>query len=674
MFGARKKVMAILPFLLVLQVFFVSEGPAQDASLFGAVQVDDTGTNPTIQQSNTSRNIAVAPDGTIYAVYQCAEGIRAAKSEDSGKTFQSSVKVYDSEFEAEIAVSSNGTVYVVWVADGTIELAKSTDGADSFASPVSVGDGVITAHMAVDGDYVYIIDRYGENFYASQDGGDTFLSKSFSRNAYSDVHIDPVTADVIVQQDDPEVKYYVSGDHAASFGPRTETGTSVYYSVGTIVSGSQGSFLLVAGGDFEGNEGSRATKVDLGTAAVTEPAIGHNKVAQGRSLSGDRYGNVVTGYSDGTYVYFAASHDYGQSYNAQRQIAETTSANAAINSTNGDVLFLYEKDSHIYLKTYAGELSGYSLEVSPSELYFDDNATVGTVTVSNNSGAAIPINDIRVEGDFTMDRSEIGEEMPNGGSGSIEVTFVPTQSGATTGEITITYGNPPQERVVSLAGTHNADAGDSDGDGIPDEQEGSGDADGDGIPNSEDIDSDGDQVPDANEGTGDRDGDGAMNCQDYDPTGYFYDEATGEIISGGAVSVSGPGSVNLLENGSNGYYQFTVNQAGTYTLNITVPAGYELSSACADQGTLDVAQQTTDPFVLGSTEDGNSGYLSNAECSANTWYTIIEIGNTQILANNIPLRNLSEPIPTLSEWGMIFLCLFLAGLAVWQLRRRASPA
>ncbi|HMA67298.1 MAG TPA: hypothetical protein VKO20_05715, partial [Desulfosalsimonadaceae bacterium] len=181
MFGARKKVMAILPFLLVLQVFFVSEGPAQDASLFGAVQVDDTGTNPTIQQSNTSRNIAVAPDGTIYAVYQCAEGIRAAKSEDSGKTFQSSVKVYDSEFEAEIAVSSNGTVYVVWVADGTIELAKSTDGADSFASPVSVGDGVITAHMAVDGDYVYIIDRYGENFYASQDGGDTFLSKSFSR-------------------------------------------------------------------------------------------------------------------------------------------------------------------------------------------------------------------------------------------------------------------------------------------------------------------------------------------------------------------------------------------------------------------------------------------------------------------------------------------------------------
>jgi hypothetical protein len=60
---------------------------------------------------------------------------------------------------------------------------------------------------------------------------------------------------------------------------------------------------------------------------------------------------------------------------------------------------------------------------------------------------------------------------------------------------------------------------DSDGDGIPDEEDGNGDPDGDGIPNYLDTDSDGDGIPDKTEGTGDPDGDGIPNYLDLDSDG-----------------------------------------------------------------------------------------------------------------------------------------------------------
>jgi hypothetical protein len=60
---------------------------------------------------------------------------------------------------------------------------------------------------------------------------------------------------------------------------------------------------------------------------------------------------------------------------------------------------------------------------------------------------------------------------------------------------------------------------DSDGDGIPDLDEGYADADGDGVPNFRDLDSDGDGIPDADEGVDDRDGDGVPNFLDRDSDG-----------------------------------------------------------------------------------------------------------------------------------------------------------
>ncbi len=191
--------------------------------------------------------------------------------------------------------------------------------------------------------------------------------------------------------------------------------------------------------------------------------------------------------------------------------------------------------------------------------------------------------------------------------------------------------------------------------------------------NDNDLDSDGDGISDTLEGTGDNDFDGVEDCYDYDPTGYLYDSATGEIISGGSLFISGPGTASFVagQDGTNGYYQFVVDQTGEYTIEVTPPDGYSVdSSGCAASGTL-TADGTPNPLLLGSSEDGTTGYLADYSCDANKWHLTIIIQDTTplILNNNIPLVS-NESIPTLNEWGMIISSSLLAVAALTVLRRK----
>lgn len=104
--------------------------------------------------------------------------------------------------------------------------------------------------------------------------------------------------------------------------------------------------------------------------------------------------------------------------------------------------------------------------------------------------------------------------------------------------------------------------------------------------------------------TDDRDDDGIPDCDDFDPQGYFYCGATGAILPGGLVGVTGPGAVNLIEDGSSGrYFFFTDGTPGTYSLSVTPPAGTTSSTTCTDLGVLDPTG-IPDPLVLGSGEQG----------------------------------------------------------------------
>ena len=176
-------------------------------------------------------------------------------------------------------------------------------------------------------------------------------------------------------------------------------------------------------------------------------------------------------------------------------------------------------------------------------------------------------------------------------------------------------------------------------------------------------DSDGDGVFDVIEGIGDRDGDGIPNHLDYDPTGYFYDEATGRIIKGGSVAVAGPGVVAIIQDGSNGFYQWiTDGTPGVYTMTLTLPLGYNASAICLRQDPPPFDPTGgPNPTSLGAGENGATGFLTSPACT-NFYLTFnLAPGDPFILNNNIPLAAIAAntPVPTINEWGMIILSVLL---------------
>ena len=216
--------------------------------------------------------------------------------------------------------------------------------------------------------------------------------------------------------------------------------------------------------------------------------------------------------------------------------------------------------------------------------------------------------------DFSI-TTQPGTPVASSGTTTFSVEFDPIVAGTRTAIISIEYDDNVAPYTFTIRGT--ATAQDTDNDGIEDNVEGGGDRDNDGVP----------------------------NYQDYDPTGYFYDEADGEIINGGEVSVSGPGVVTIVQNGSGGYYQFvTDGTAGTYTLAVTIPPGYDESSVCL-QGDPPPFDPTglTEPVVLGNGENANTGYLTSNACTIFYLTFDLAAGDPTIINNNIPLR--ARPLP-----------------------------
>ena len=161
-----------------------------------------------------------------------------------------------------------------------------------------------------------------------------------------------------------------------------------------------------------------------------------------------------------------------------------------------------------------------------------------------------------------------------------------------------------------------------------------GDADGDGV--ADDVESN----------TADRDGDGIPDRQDYDPQGYFYCRADGRILTGGQVSVSGPGNVKMVRDGTaTGEYQWFVDAPGTYVMAIDTSAMEFPTIARDSAGSVTLASLSGNPIVIGATEAGNSGVLGLFNGTAidpeapTAYYTtfVIAEGDANVFGNNIPM-------------------------------------
>ena len=168
-------------------------------------------------------------------------------------------------------------------------------------------------------------------------------------------------------------------------------------------------------------------------------------------------------------------------------------------------------------------------------------------------------------------------------------------------------------------------------------------------------DTDGDGVSNALEGTGDRDGDGIPDAQDYDPTGAFYCQDNGQLLSGGRISVTGPfgtqsgvgtsNNITILRDGTDGRFQFYVTAAGSYALNITYPSGGVASTTRLTSGVLDATTLLpSNPGSIGANEAGTSGRLADFTAGANRFYTtfVVAAGDPHIINNNIPLTNCAD--------------------------------
>lgn len=151
---------------LGLIILFSCWNTFAQSPLHSGVLVSDLGTNNNIGRANTSRNIAISKDGTIYVVYTGLEGIRVAKSTDRGAQFSSSVLVTPTNSEPEIIVNDYGDIFVAWSFLENIFISKSNNKGASFSEPQLIaGSRGNAVHMAVYQDIIYLIDERGGNIY-----------------------------------------------------------------------------------------------------------------------------------------------------------------------------------------------------------------------------------------------------------------------------------------------------------------------------------------------------------------------------------------------------------------------------------------------------------------------------------------------------------------------------
>lgn len=421
--------------------------------LYLDVPVSDVGTDNTLQTPNTSRKLAVGADGTIYALFRSpTNGIRVARSTNRGQSFSASVQVSATNAEAELAISNDGDLHVAWVTGGNIFHVISQDGAATFSTPLTVGAGASSAHMALDGDRVYIVPRNGSRIYRSDDDGATFAATlTGATYAFADIFVDPLTHDVVLAVDSPAVSFYRSSDFAQTLVGPTATGKSITYSVGALASTDTGRYLFMAG------SGTNLERIEFDTPAYVTSTVAATSGSTTRSLSADIFGNVVSGYLEaGTNnLKFEHSNDFAATIGTATTVVTSASrANAAINTINGDILFLYEKANQIFLSTYERALVGYDITVSPSALNFSGVEVGATadlpVQLTNVTASPVAIGSLAASTDFVVNH-DCGSSLAAGASCTATVTFAPSVLGAASGTLTMSLGGVT--RRVPLNGT-----------------------------------------------------------------------------------------------------------------------------------------------------------------------------------------------------------------------------
>lgn len=377
----------------------------------------------TIANSNTTRKLAVSSNGTIFALFRDENGIWVSRSSNNGASFSSAKKVTATNAEAEIGTSANGSVYVIWAQSGNYVISMSADSGETWGSPITVGQSSgQQAHMAIDGDYVYAVGQQGTVLYYSSNSGQTWNTTNIgSSQVFADVHVDPITHNVYVFTDNPSVYWYVSTDRGATLSARKVTGKSVFFSVGALTSTGNDKYFYMAGAQ------QNLERINLSDESVETKTVSASAGSTTRSLAADACGNVVSGHKSGSDLYFQYSTDSGATFSSEEMVVSSADrANASINTTNGDVMFLYEKAGDIFLSTYSGLLSGssncYAATLSRTAIEFTAPGQTPSITLTNTSNSPLSVDSISITGSAFVLSHNCGTSIPPGSSCSVSIS------------------------------------------------------------------------------------------------------------------------------------------------------------------------------------------------------------------------------------------------------------
>ncbi|MBN2695336.1 choice-of-anchor D domain-containing protein, partial [bacterium] len=418
------------------------------------VRVSSLGsTGNTISYANTSRNVAVTPTGDIYVAWHGSNGIFIAKSVDRGATFNTPLQILATNYEVELAVSSSGVVYLAWVEGSTAKITRSIDGGVTFNTPVIMGTSNGSAvHLATFGENVYGLDTPGTTVFYSTDNGTTFNTTTTGGSyVFSDLAVDNNTGELIVQTDNPSLYLYKSNDNGATLTPVVSVPGSVMYSVGTMTTTNTGTYYYVAGYT------TSAYRIDTSNPSVSVSLpIPNSDSSNGRSMSADNLNNLVTGYTSGGSVLYSISTDLGATFSPGVVVStSSTSAGAAINYTNGDVMFVYESNGEIYFATYGEELPHYEIQMSTNVLTFEsilanNTSNNQTLTLTNTGTVDADLTNFLVDAPFSIQSNSCVSTLLIGESCEVEFNYSSAIVGNKSGTFTFNVGGIT--RTVYLRG------------------------------------------------------------------------------------------------------------------------------------------------------------------------------------------------------------------------------
>ena len=441
--GHGMKLMTLLVLLIagISVIPFGSIGvPAQaqlrtSTPLSAAVQVDvicgaSACVGSSLADPHRTRKLVVSPTGVISALFWNPSGIWVASSTNRGASFSAARRVTTTAVQGEIGIGADGTLYVIWNDAGNLNLAKSSNSGATWSAPIRIATGIgtdfygqqQTVHMAIDGEYIYAISQTGKKLYVSSNAGTTWTEKTISATTwvFSDVHVDPLTHVIYAFMEYPNYNWQSSSDRGVTWSAVSTTGKHVAYTVGALASNATNKYFYMASMDDKIERLSlTSTAVDTKTIAATD--------LNTRSLAVDGYGNVVSGNKTGSDLYLQYSTDAGNTFSTpERVVSMADRAYAAINPTNGDVLYLYEKSRRIYLTTYAGLLGGtggsYALTMTRAAVELGYAGDTQSITLTNTSASPMTVTSIGMSGSAFTQTTTCASTIAAGASCTVTIS------------------------------------------------------------------------------------------------------------------------------------------------------------------------------------------------------------------------------------------------------------